>query len=75
VTVRGVGGSTEVESATLPVLELQIGGSKRALESAEVLLKNPEGRVDRFHVWAGMDLFANSRKVTIDFRSMTFELE
>jgi hypothetical protein len=75
VTVRGVGGSIEVDSAILSVLAFQIGGSKGVLKPAEVLLKNPEGKDDRFHIWPGLDLFPKPRRVTIDFRSMTFELE
>ena len=33
-----------------------------------------DGKDDRFHIWAGMDLLS-ARKVTIDFRSMTFSLD
>jgi hypothetical protein len=74
-TIRGIGGSAGIDAATLPEITLRIGGSDAVLNPAEVLLKNPEGRADPFHVWAGMDLFEHATQVMIDLRSMRFTVE
>lgn len=74
-TVRGVGDSAKVDAAFLENVMLQVGGRDLRLPSAEALLKDLPGQRDRFHVWAGLDLFAAARAVTVDFRSMRLEVE
>ena len=73
VTLRGVGGETEVEALEIPKVTFSIGGSELTLNPAKVLAE--QQRVDRnaYHVWLGMNLLSN-RRVTIDFRSMTIRV-
>jgi hypothetical protein len=72
-TVTEVGGSKDFETVTLPELTLRVGGLDTVLRPATVFPK-PIGR-DRLHGRIGMDLILQSRRVTIDFRSMTLTLE
>ncbi len=74
-TIRGVGGSATINVAVLENVTLRVGGRDLVLHSVETLQKNLEGRSDRFHVWAGFDLFSRTRAVTIDFRSMKLAVD
>ena len=74
-TIRGVSGSANVDAAFLQNVALQVGGRDLRLPSAEVLLQDLPGKRERFHVWAGPDLFAAARAVTVDFRSMRLVVE
>ena len=73
--LRGLGGSTVVEAITLPEFHFQTGGYDLVLRPAQVLPQ--DSRVDRnsYHVWLGMDLLGQARRVTLDFESMRFVLE
>lgn len=73
--LRGLGGTTESEVISLPEIRFQTGGFDLVLRPAKVLQKDT--RVDResYHVWLGMDLLGQARRVTLDFHSMTFALE
>ncbi len=73
--LRGLGGSTEVEVISLPEFKFHVGEFDLVLRPAQVLPQ--DARVDRnsYHVWLGMDLLGQARRVTLDFESMRFVLE
>jgi hypothetical protein len=74
-TVRGVAGSAQVDAAFLQNVKLHVGGRDLSLPSVEALLEDLPGQHDRFHVWAGLDMFAAAGAVTVDFRSMRLTVE
>ncbi|MGC9973047.1 MAG: aspartyl protease family protein [Bryobacteraceae bacterium] len=69
----GAGGSTEIDVITLPELVLQLGGFTSALRPARVLLKDVGFPWQ--HGCLGMDFLSQARVVTLDFKSMTLDLE
>ncbi|MBS1827945.1 MAG: aspartyl protease family protein [Acidobacteria bacterium] len=73
--LRGLGGSTTVEVTRLPEVKFRAGDFDLVLSPAEVLPQ--DSKVDRstYHVWLGMDLLGQARRVTLDFDSMRFTLE
>ena len=73
--LRGLGGSTAVDVNTLPELALCAGGFDFMLRPAQVLPPDPSVERDTYHVWAGMDILAQPRRITLDFRSMWFAAE
>ncbi len=74
-TVRGVGGSATVEVAQLEPFMLRLADADLRLDSVEALLKDPDGRTNRFHVWVGFDLLSRARTWTLDFRSMKLTID
>jgi hypothetical protein len=72
---RGLGGSAELEVISLPEFKFRLGGFDLVLRPAQVLPK--DARVDResYHVWLGMHVPSQARRVTLDSQSMTFALE
>ena len=74
-TIRGVGGSATAKVAVLENITLRVGGRDLVLDSVEALLESLPGRSDRFHVWAGFDLFSRARAMTIDFRAMKLAVD
>lgn len=74
-TVRGVGGSAKARVAILERLTVRLGGRDLTLDSVETFLEQRDKRPDRFHLWAGFDLFRRAQTVTIDFRSMRMAVE
>ncbi|MCX6625556.1 MAG: aspartyl protease family protein [Acidobacteria bacterium] len=73
--LRGLGGSTEVEVLSLPEFRFHAGEFELVLRPAQVLPQ--DSRVDRnsYHVWLGMDVLGQARRVTLDFESRRFALE
>ena len=72
-TIEGVGGTTEGNSILLPSVSFQIGARTVVLSPTHVFTERGIG------TWAagniGMDMLKQSRAFTIDFESMTLELE
>ena len=64
-----------MEVVTLPEFKFQAGGLQLVLRPAQVLSKDPRVDRDSYHVWLGMDLLGQARRVTLDFESMVFALE
>jgi len=73
--VTGVGSSVEVDSMTLPELKFRISASEVILRQAKVLVKDTASNNDWYHVWIGMDLLKQPRRVSVDFRSMSVKAE
>ena len=73
--VGGVGQNIEVESLIAPSLLVRLGGKAIMLKPAEVHLAKTDGASLRDYGRAGMDLLAQSSRVTIDFRQMRLVLE
>jgi hypothetical protein len=71
-TIEGVGGTTIGDSILLPSVSFQIGARTVTLSATHVFTEHGTGN------WAagnlGMDMLRQSA-FTIDFESMTFELE
>ena len=72
--ITGVGSSVEVESMILPEVKLRVTGTELVLKSAQVVLKDTAANSRWYHVWIGMDLLRQANSVTIDFRSMRFDV-
>ena len=72
-TIEGVGGTVEGNSILLPSVSFQIGARTVVLSPTHVFTEQGTG------TWAagnlGMDMLKQSRAFTIDFESMTLELE
>jgi hypothetical protein len=73
--VTGVGNSAQVESRTLPQLQLHIGGFPTVLRPAHVLLVQTTAGSRFFDGNLGMDLLTQSRRTTVDLKSMTLTLQ
>lgn len=73
--VGGVGQTIEVESLIAPSLPVRLGGKAITLKPAEVHLAKTDGASLRDYGRAGMDLLAQSSRVTVDFRQMRLVLE
>jgi hypothetical protein len=73
--ITGVSSSAQVESSTLPKLQLEIGGFATILRPAQVLLAQTTAGSKLFHGNLGMDLLTRARKTTVDFKSMTLTLQ
>jgi hypothetical protein len=73
--LRGLGGSADVDVIRLPEFKFRAGDFDLVLRPAQVLPE--DAKVDRnsYHVWLGMDVLGQARRVTLDFRSMRFALE
>jgi predicted aspartyl protease len=74
-TIRGVGGTSRVAAVSLQHVTLRVDGHDLVVPSADALLDDMKDRSDRYHVWAGMDLFAAARNVTVDFGSMRLSVD
>ena len=73
--VNGVGGSSIVESVTLPAVDFRIGGALAALRPAHVTMQeNPAlgGRCCIGNI--GLDLLLQTGALTVDFSQMTLRL-
>jgi hypothetical protein len=73
--VSGVGGSSVVESVTLPAVDFRIGGALAALRPAHVTMQeNPAlgGRCCTGNI--GLDLLLQTGALTVDFSRMTLRL-
>jgi len=72
-TIEGVGGITEGDSILLPSVSFQIGAHLVVLSPAHVFTEHGNG------TWAagnmGMDMLKQSSAFTLDFESMTLQLE
>jgi predicted aspartyl protease len=72
-TIEGVGGTTEGDSILLPSVSFQIGGHPVVLSPTHVFTDHGNG------TWAagnmGMDMLKQSSAFTLDFESMTLQLE
>ena len=64
-----------MDVTTLPELKLRAGGFDYVLRPAQVLPPDPRVERDAYTVRAGMDLLAQPRRITLDFRSMWFAAE
>jgi hypothetical protein len=73
--VTGVGSSTQVESSTLPKLQLGVGGIATILQPARILLAQTTAGSKLFDGNLGMDLLTQAQRTTLDFRSMTLTLQ
>jgi predicted aspartyl protease len=73
--VTGVSSSAQVESSTLPKLQLDIGGFTTILRPAQVLLAQTTAGSKLFDGNLGMDLLTQAQRTTLDFRSMTLTLQ
>jgi len=73
--VTGVSSSTQVESSTLPKLQLDIGGFTTILRPAQVLLAQTTAGSILFDGNIGMDPLTQAHRTTVDFRSMTLTLQ
>lgn len=71
--IAGVGHAVEVDSISLPLLSLRIGGFDATLRPATVLLKNVGS--PWFHGRVGLDLLCQARRVSISFQSMKLTLQ
>ena len=73
--VTGVSSSMQVESSTLPKLQLDIGGYPTVLRPAHVVLGQTTAGSKFFDGNLGMDLLTQPQRTTVDFRSMTLTLQ
>jgi len=73
--VTGVGSSAQVESSTLPKLQLGVGGIATILQPARILLAQTTAGSKLFDGNLGMDLLTQAQRTTLDFRSMTLTLQ
>lgn len=71
--VRGVGHAESFDSVTLPELTFRLGGADAVLRPAHVILKDMGAKCCMANI--GLDLVTQAHAFTIDFRSMTLELE
>lgn len=74
-TLTGISSSTQVESSTLPKLQLDIGGFSTVLRPAHVMLGLTTAGSKFFDGNLGMDLLTQPQRTTVDFRSMTLTLQ
>jgi predicted aspartyl protease len=72
--ITGVGSSVEVESMVLPEVKFRVTGTDLVMKSPQVVLKDTAANSRWYHVWIGMDLLRQANSVTIDFRSMRFDV-
>ena len=68
-----VGGTFELDSITLPELDLQVGGLRTPLRPAHVIQSNVGSKWH--HGNLGLDLLSQAQTVTLDFHTMTLILE
>ena len=71
--VRGVGHAESFDSVTLPALTFRLTGVDVALRPAQVILKDIGAKCCVGNL--GLDLLTQADGFTIDFRSMTLQLE
>jgi predicted aspartyl protease len=71
-TVNVIGSNTQVDSIALPEVQLRIAGFPSVLRPAHILLSSPGGACH--YGTLGMDLMKQSKRTTIDFRSMTLTM-
>lgn len=74
-SVSGVGRTVELESVTLPVVKLRIGGLDVVSRPGVVLLKETGSKSHWLHGNLGLDLLGQAKTVTIDFAAMTLHLD
>jgi hypothetical protein len=74
-TLTGISSSTQVESSTLPKLQLDIGGFPTVLRPAHVMLGLTTAGSKFFDGNLGMDLLTQPQRTTVDFKSMTLTLQ
>jgi tetratricopeptide (TPR) repeat protein len=74
-TVTGVGGAQKFEVTSLPKVMLELGGKSVALQPAYVLETQPRTQSKWFYGNLGVDLLRQAQSVTINFETMTFELD
>ena len=73
--LQSLGEAVEVESRTLPRLELRVDGRTIPLESLPIFLAPSAAECLGCSGNAGLDLFAHIRRVTLDFYAMRLILE
>jgi hypothetical protein len=73
--VTGVGGSSAIQSFSLPSLEFEVGNHQVTLAPATVLLQENNSTTGWFRGNLGMDLLNQARRVDVDFDSMTLTLQ
>jgi hypothetical protein len=74
-SVIGAGGTSVIESVTLPAVEFRIGGGMVSLRPAHVTMQNnPAMGGDCCIGNAGLDLLLQTGALTIDFSSMSLRL-
>jgi predicted aspartyl protease len=73
--VSGIGGSTVLESVTLPSVDFRIGGALVALRPAHVTMQENPALGGRWCVGnVGRDLLLQTGALTVDFSQMTLRL-
>ena len=73
--VEGLGGSTDIESITVPKLDFLIGGKSATLRPANVTLQENSALGGRCCIGnIGLDLLLQTARVTIDFSRMNLHL-
>jgi predicted aspartyl protease len=74
-TIAGVGGTTAVESVTLPTVDFEIGGTQVALRPAHVTMQRTSALGGKCCVGnIGLDLLLQTGALTIDFKTMKVRL-
>ena len=72
--VTGAGGSTSINSLSIPTLTFEIGTRSVTLSPATVLLRENNSTTSWFQGNLGMDLLNQGRSVEIDFGAMTLKV-
>jgi hypothetical protein len=73
--LTGAGGSTSINSVSIPKLALRIGARQLTLAPATVLLHENNSTTAWFHGNLGMDVLDEANSVDVNFSTMTLRLE
>ena len=74
-TVTGMGGAEKFEITSVPKVVLQLGGESVALQPAHILKAPQKSDREWFYGLLGIDVLRQAYRVTIDFRTMTLQLD
>lgn len=74
-TITGMGGAEKFEITSIPKVVLQLGGESVALQPAHILKARQKSNRKWFYGLLGIDVLRQAQRVTIDFRTMTLQLD